>query len=490
LKLDKYSPKKPVETDTNSGYTHNLETITDIHYRVRMKKYHPHSSRIAANTVYAFGQDARNTTGQYKDTSVPLDKARDHLLDHATAIDGQENVPLADALGRIAFEDVRASIPLPPFDRSAVDGYAVDHRAIANASSDSPVTFRIAQMLFAGDIPSAPLHPGETALVMTGAMLPQGADCVMWQEEAVADAQTATLLRPLSRYCNCRFQGEDIKEGLLLISHGDIFTAALLALAAGQGIAALRVFRRLKVAVLPTGDELTPQGDRLPLGKIYDSNSFYLEARLKTLGMSPMREKACPDDPEMLYARLRSLIKDNDAIITIGGVASGKKDFLPRVATRLAVENNGTVLFDGKRICPGAWSLCMTMGNKLLMGLPGDTGSASFNFELMTLPALKKMAGYKDFQWQRGTGIVRDEYRKRAHSRRNLVPAAIVGKEIFIPQTKESVIMGKYNCFVDIPPETGDLVPGMEAEVILLEHEYCEKQRMPGQNEVPPATEA
>lgn len=403
---------------------------------------------------------------------IALESAQEKLLREACLVAEPESVPLMEAHNRVLFDDFAASIPQPPFCRVLVDGYALRHCDIIQASQEHPVMLRVAQRLYAGDGEGLPLGPGEAARVMTGAMLPPGADCAIWQEDTDGGEDAVMISRSLEKFRNCRMRGADIAEGQPLLRRGDTLHTVPLSLLAGQGVKQVRVFRRPKVAILATGDELHLSGESLPAGKIYNVSSVMLAARLGALGVDVTNVSNCCDDGAELHERMNELLGSNDILLTTGGVSGGKKDFIPVIAGRIATEQGGRVLFEGVRIKPGSLTLGMSVGRRMLIGLSGNPAPALTTFEMLVVPALKKISGRSHYQHERQRGIAQYSFGTCRKDSRRLIMAQMIGKRVYIRQDENACAIGHcagdYNCFVDIPVGASAIKAGDEVNVILL----------------------
>ena len=321
--------------------------------------------------------------------------------------------------------------------------------------------------VFAGDAPDRPLQPGEAVRIMTGAMIPSGADCVIGQEDVAEDGDLVRIYRPLRAMQNICLRGEDVAEGQTLALRGQKLHYAHIGMLAGQGMAEAGIFRRPRVAVMGTGDELTPAGVPLAAGKIHDSNSFLLGARLLSLGMRPVLCSCCGDETQSLRDRIQALLEENDMVVTTGGVSVGKRDFMPAAAGLLG----GQLLFHGVAVKPGSPVLAMLKGGKILLCLSGNPYAALATFEVLAVPVLKKMGGCSDFRTRRQQGIARGSFDKPGGMRR-LVRARLSGQEVFIPpRGHESGMLQtlpECNCMIDLPAGAPPIREGTQLEVILL----------------------
>lgn len=403
--------------------------------------------------------------------SLPLEEALEALLTSAVPVQDMETLPLLDCLQRLPQADIRATLPHPPFHRVQVDGYALRHDDIARASSERPIMLRVTQHVFAGSGAGMPLHPGEAARVTTGAMLPPGADCAVWQEDVTAHDDVVLISRPLPRHRNCRQRGHDIALGQTLIRRGHSLHPAALSQLAGQGYTHVRVFRRPLVGLLATGDELCAPGVALPEGNIYNASSTLLGTRVRALGADISAMTACGDNEAALRRHLLDLLSKSDVVITTGGVSGGSRDLLPHVAAQLVAELGGVMLFHGLRIKPGSLTMGMCVGGKVLLGLSGNPAPAAASFELLGVPLLKKLAGRAEYRPQRQRGIAQNDFGHCRKDTRRLVLAQMVGQRVFLRQHSMGAGLPgpceDYNCFVDIAEGSSPLRAGMEVDVII-----------------------
>ena len=247
---------------------------------------------------------------QKKRGQTPVEEAVARILNALDVPEKTEEIPLLQALGRVAAGDVSARVAQPPFDRSALDGYALRAADIAAAGPETPVTLPVSRYLCAGSDPGGPLAPGTAARIMTGAPVPAGADCVLRQEDTESDGQTVTVHAPVEARANVCFAGEDIAPGKCLVPAGTRLDEVSLGLLAGQGVQTVTVYAKPRAALMPTGDELCSPETPLRPGKIYDSNGPMLAARMLRLGAEPTLLAAGPDDPAALAGKLARLLAE------------------------------------------------------------------------------------------------------------------------------------------------------------------------------------
>ncbi len=326
---------------------------------------------------------------------VDRDEAEARFRRHlALAPLGRESVPLAQALGRVLAEDVVAGVDVPAFDRSSVDGFAVRAADVAGASDDAPSVLRLAgEILTPGVVPRAEVGPGTATIVATGGMVPRGADAVVMVEVTDSREDGGALAievrRPVAAGDAVAAAGSDIARGEVVLRAGQAVTSREIGSLAAIRLAEVPVFRRPKVAILSTGDEVVPPGRPLPLGGVYDSNGAILAAAVEEQGCVPVRLGIAPDDEARLAAMLERALA-NDAVILSGGTSKGAGDVAARVVARLGepgVVVHGVALKPGKPLC-----LAVTRGKPVVI-LPGFPTSAIFTFHEFVAPVLRAFAG-------------------------------------------------------------------------------------------------
>ena len=379
----------------------------------------------------------------------------------------RETLPLTRALGRVAAREVSAVMDQPPFDRTPLDGYALRHESLANACAETPTVLPVCRRIFAGDPPGDPIPSGCAARIMTGAPIPPGADCVVRQEDTDLGEETVRIFVSLSAHDNICDRGEDLRSGAPLFPAGTVLTPAHLGVLAGQGMETVEVFARPRIGLLSTGDELMLPGTSLTPGKIYNSNQFYLSARLEQLGMEPVISPVHGDDPEVLSAAVAELLGDCDAVVTTGGVSVGQKDYMPAVCRRL----NAARLFHGVAVKPGSPMLAMTVRGKPVVCLSGNPFAAAATLETVARPMLLRLAGRRDCALPRASGVLTAPFRKASPGRR-LVRATLTDGSVSLPAGGQvSGVLSSWmgcNCLIDIPAGSPALPAGTEVEVILL----------------------
>lgn len=317
---------------------------------------------------------------------MPTSEALAQILRAARPVTDIENVPLLQAHGRILATAQHSPLDVPPADNSAMDGYAVKH-ADLRATAASHQTFVISQRITAGTAPEA-LQPGTAARIFTGAEIPPGADTVIMQEECQQQSGTVAIPTDALPGNNIRPRGQDIRRGDVVAAAGQVVTPQTLGLLASMGIAQAPVLRRLKVAILSTGDELADPGQPLLPGQIYNSNRFLLAGLLDKMGIACMDLGRVADTPAATLQALSRATLEADVIISSGGVSVGEEDHV-----KTAVEKLGELDLWKVAIKPGKPLAFGRVGDTPFFGLPGNPVSTFLTFLLFARPYLQKMQG-------------------------------------------------------------------------------------------------
>ena len=301
------------------------------------------------------------------------------------------DVGLMDARGCILAEDVRAPWPLPPFDNSAMDGYAVVASSIAAATATSPVQLQVVEDIPAGHAPRSTVVPGTAARIMTGAPLPAGADAVVPLEQTDGGMPVVTVGASVAPGAYVRRAGDDVPAGAMVVRSGTVVDARYAALAAAVGRGRVTVHPRPRVVVLTTGSELVEPGRPLGPGLINDANGPALAMAAAEIGAEVYRVGPIRDDPRMLADALHDQLVRADLIITTGGVSVGAYDTVKQVLSQL-----GSVEFVRVAMQPGMPQGFGYLGGVPIFTLPGNPVSAFVSFEVFVRPVLRKLLGYTE----------------------------------------------------------------------------------------------
>ncbi len=305
-----------------------------------------------------------------------------------------EVVPLIHAHRRVVAETVVASVDLPAFDNSAMDGYAVLAKDLAGASAQNPVSLGLIGRSAAGEIFNGKLSTGQCVRIFTGSALPAGADAVVMQEDTRLDSKRQNevlFLDSAKPWENVRFRGEDIKSGATIATGGEILGATQLGLLAACGLSQVKVAGRPSVALVATGSELSEAGSSPALepGRIYESNRAALAPLVEKAGGQAVIFPIVRDEPEATRAALAQAFEQCDIVLTCGGVSVGEMDFVKSAFEELG----GSLEFWKVAIRPGRPFVFGRYGNKFLFGLPGNPVSAFVTFLLLVRPALLRWQG-------------------------------------------------------------------------------------------------
>ncbi|MGH3251060.1 MAG: molybdotransferase-like divisome protein Glp, partial [Trebonia sp.] len=378
------------------------------------------------------------------------------------------------AEGCVLAEDVTAAVPLPPFDNSAMDGYAVQAGDVAGASLDSPAILPVTGEIAAGDIGVHRLAPGTAIRIMTGAQLPAGADAVVPVEWTDGGNAQVAIHRPAERGNAVRYAGGDAAEGETLLTAGTRMRPMQIAVAASAGRKAVAVRPRPRVVVLSTGDELTEPGTPLVPGRIWDSNSYMIAAAAREAGAVAYRRSGVPDDPKGLLPALEEQLSHADLLITTGGVSMGGEHDVVKAALR----ELGTVTFRKVAMQPG-----MPQGFGLigkggeggkgpvpLFTLPGNPVSAYVSFQIFVRPAIAALQGTDDLSLPTTTATLTAPVRSPS-GRRSYLRGTLDGTKVTPLSGQGShqiAYLGRANALIVVPEWETHLPAGDPVDVLIL----------------------
>jgi len=324
---------------------------------------------------------------------LPIAEMERLIAERVQPLSEVETVTLAAARGRVLAADLVTPLDLPPFDNSAVDGYAVRHGDL-NAASETKLN--VVERLTAGHGTARPLGAGEAVRIFTGAPMPTGADTVFMQEDVHAEGSTVIVPPGLKAGSNRRLAGEDARKGATVLSAGRRLTVQDVALAAAVGVTALSVRRRVRVALFSTGDEIVEPGAPREAAALYDANRYLLHGMLDKLGAAVTDLGILKDDPAALAKAIAAAARDHDLVLTSGGVSTGEADHV-----RNAVETIGRLVFWRVAIKPGRpVAMAVLPGARdgtgaAFVGLPGNPVAAFVTFARVVRPLLLRLAGAK-----------------------------------------------------------------------------------------------
>ena len=301
-----------------------------------------------------------------------------------------ERLPLTAAYGRMVAAPVVAPHPMPPFDQSLVDGYALRSRDTRTATSAQPVRLMLGQTLTAGEHLAQPMGPRQAIRIMTGAAVPPGANTVVKMEESDVEAGALVLRQPLRRGLYVQRCGAEIRRGTVVLRQGERLTPQRIGMALALGLDSVEVMRCPRVALIAPGDELLPPGAAWQPGKKWCSNIYALDIRVQELGCTSLNLGLVPDTLESLSTQLRRGL-ETDVVVILGASGRGDHDFAARAMAAIGAE----MLFRGVATSPGRSVTVARWAQTLIVGLPGSPWAAFVGFEVFVWPVLRAMLGQR-----------------------------------------------------------------------------------------------
>lgn len=388
---------------------------------------------------------------------MQIDKCLEILLEHVNTKKDMEEVALMDAVGRVLGRDIVADTNVPSFAKSAMDGYAVVSSDVASASAASPVRLQVIGQLSAGeykDFDYTKAHAEESSAtgkalrVMTGAMVPEGFDAVVRQEDTDYGMDFVSIRSSVDKFQNYCHVGEDIKKGTVVLDRGTVVLPVHIGILASLGIDKVPVLTPLKIAIISTGDELVLPGERLDNGKIYGSIAFMLGAAIRKEGLQVVSMELCRDHVKQAVSLLDEAVKAADVIITTGALSVGKKDFMPEALKTAGAET----LFRNADIQPGTPTMASLLCGKPVLSLSGNPYAALANFEIYFWDLAAKIMGSDNLRPRIETLPMAEDYSKKNKSRRLVRAFAKEGK-VYLPakEHQASLIynLTKCNCLIE-----------------------------------------
>jgi molybdopterin molybdotransferase len=399
----------------------------------------------------------------YDPDALRVDKAREAIRACLRTIEDTETVEIREALGRVLAEDIVPEINVPAHDNSAMDGYAVRFSDI-----DKPL--REIGTALAGKPFAGKLGAGECVRIMTGAVMPAGADTVVIQEVVGKEGDRITIPPGQKKAQNVRYAGEDLTQGKAVLRPGQVLRPAELGLMASLGIGEVKVKRKLRVAFFATGDELASIGAPLKEGEVYDSNRYTLHGMLARLGVELIDMGVVRDSPDALENAFRKASASADAVITTGGVSVGEADFVRKLMDQL-----GEVLFWKIAMRPGRPMAFGKIGDAFLFGLPGNPVAVMVTFYQFVRDALLFMSGRESGDMPLLNAIAAENLRKvpgRTEYQRGIAfKHQNQWKVRTTGQQGSGVLrsMSEANCFIVLEHERGSVKAGERVDVQLFE---------------------
>ena len=402
---------------------------------------------------------------------IALEEALEILNKNTKALKS-EVVSIKDSLKRVLYGDVKSKINNPPFNKSVFDGYAFKSEDSKGTSKENPIELKIVDEIFAGDFSEIEIKHGEAIRIMTGAPIPVGADCVLKQEETERHGDLVKIFKEMKANENISFMGEDIKIGETLIKKGKRLDYADLGIMASSGISEVLVYKKPRVSIISTGDEVCDINSTLKPGKIYDSNLYSLSARIEELGYNVLSMEHVGDNIIKIGKAIEKAFEKSDIVFTTGGASVGEKDLMQKVSESIGFEK----LFWKIKIKPGSAVVCSKKEEKILISLSGNPNAALTTFELLGKSVLKKLEGEEEnINIKREKGILMDSFNKKSPQRRFLRGNVIYdekGAKVYITQIKSgngilSSLLNA-NCLIEIEKGNEGLNRGEVVNIIKL----------------------
>ena len=402
---------------------------------------------------------------------IALEEALEILNKNTKALKS-EVVSIKDSLKRVLYGDVKSKINNPPFNKSVFDGYAFKSEDSKGTSKENPIELKIVDEIFAGMWPEIEIKHGEAVRIMTGAPIPVGADCVLKQEETERHGDLVKIFKEMKSYENISFMGEDIKIGETLIKKGKRLDYADLGIMASSGISEVLVYKKPRVSIISTGDEVCDINFTLKPGKIYDSNLYSLSARIEELGYNVLSMEHVGDNILKIGEAIEKAFEKSDIVFTTGGASVGEKDLMQKVSESIGFEK----LFWKIKIKPGSAVVCSKKEEKILISLSGNPNAALTTFELLGKSVLKKLEGEEEnIDIKREKGVLMDSFNKKSLQRRFLRGNVIYdekGAKVYITQIKSgngilSSLLNA-NCLIEIEKGNEGLNRGEVVSIIKL----------------------
>jgi len=389
---------------------------------------------------------------------IPITKAEQIL---ASIIEsGTTVVPIDQAYHHILAADVIAAIDVPSFDRADMDGYCVRAADTYIAREGEPVRLRMAGRIPAGDVPTLTVSAGVAAEISTGAMLPEGADAVVMVEYTEETDSVVSIQRAVHPWENVMRVGADIRRGTKVLSEGTLLGPREIGVLAATGVAQVHV-RSLDVGIISTGNELSPPGEELQPGQVYDVNAHTIASAVRECGANPVMYGIISDEPEKTEATLRLAISECDLVLTSGSTSAGSGDIMPRILAEC-----GEVLAHGINIKPGKPMIIAKM-EKPVIGLPGFPTSALSMFYFLVAPRIRDLLGYKTSATHQHAVL---GSMVQSVGRHQLLPVALVRGAAY-PIIKASgaiTALASADGFIEILPETEIMEAGEPVDVVLF----------------------
>ena len=389
---------------------------------------------------------------------------------------GIEEVPLERALNRVLAEDVYSDVDVPPFDRATVDGFAVIASDTFHAHENRPVTLRYGGTVDAGKVPKIKVVPRVAVEIGTGAVIPKGANAVVMVEHTSREGDFVKIYRSVAPGHNIQFAGSDVMKGEFVLRKNTILTPHEIGVLAAVGIAKVKVYRKPKVALISTGDEIAEPGETLEYGKIYDINRFTITSHLIEDGAEPTFIGVARDNPDEISSLIKKGLEVADVVISSGSTSAGVRDILYNLINKLGKPG---ILVHGIKTKPGKPTIIALLNGKPFFGLPGYPTSALMIYKSIVSPIIRKLSGYPTIKRRKSVKAIIKSPIYAETGRTNLVPVSLIydskGQLIAFPTPGGSgSIMKLANAdgYIKIPETINFLEENSEVEVFLFSEDF------------------
>lgn len=396
-------------------------------------------------------------------------RATEMLLESVAPVN-TERIRLEDAAGRVLAEPIIARENVPPFDRSPYDGYAFRAEDTTGATREQPVRLKITEEIASGSVPTMPVATGQAAKILTGAPIPEGADAVIMFEETSFTEEEVSIYAPVKSGANIVYAGEDIRAGQVLAEAGARIDAGTMGTLASLGMGEVTVYRKPKIGIISTGNEVNEIDVPLPAGGIYNSNRYVLDAVLTAAGCEAEYFGIARDDVGKIAGLILRALETCDGVLLTGGVSVGDYDLTPA-----AMEQAGAEIFvQGVKIKPGMACAYGRKAGKLICGLSGNPASSVTNLCAVVMPALRRLCGWNHPEHQLFDVTLAEDFGKKSKVARFLrgkLDLTSGGVKIHLPGDQGNVVISSMigcDVFAIVPAGSGKLAAGTVLKGFLL----------------------
>lgn len=377
---------------------------------------------------------------------------------HINLLEKEHEIAVSKSLGHVLADDVVSPIDMPPFNQSAMDGYAL-HIAAGN-------TYKLIGEVQAGDAANPILKEGEAVRIFTGAAVPDTANAVMMQEKVTANNNEIVLDGDISTGTNIRLQGEQIKKRAIALKKGTKISPAAVGFLSTLGISSIKVYTKPQIAIVATGNELIAPGQSLQRGQIYESNATMLVSALSVAGFTNTSVHKVKDDYQSTVSKLKEVIASNNVVLISGGISVGDYDFVGKALNELAVQQ----LFYKVKQKPGKPLFFGKNSTTTIFALPGNPAASLSCFYIYVLPVLRKMSGATDYHLPRSKAKLAADF-KKAGDRAQFLKSIVKEGTVTVLEGQSSAMLHTFslaNALVYIPEDVFDVKKGDEMEIIEL----------------------